>query len=188
MKVLLGVTGGVAAVLTGKLVAALKEAGHEVSVITTERAEHFQKPGDIFNLDEYGVNVWTDHDEWPTEQYQKGGIVRHIALREWADVVLIAPLTANTLAKIANGLADNLLTSVMRAWDFQKPVIVAPAMNTLMWHHPVTYTHLKTLEGWWHSNFQIVQPTVKKLACGDTGMGALADLSDIVSAVNCFSA
>lgn len=180
MKVLYGVTGSIAAGISVKILGALLASGHEVELVVTEKSLYFiELSGHISNLHP-DVKIWTEADEW---RYEPGGLVQHIALREWADVVLIAPLTANTLAKIANGLADNLLTSVMRAWDFQKPVIIAPAMNTLMWQHPVTDAHLRTLEGWYR-DFHVVQPTVKKLACGDTGIGALADLSDIVLAVN----
>lgn len=183
MKILYGVTGGVAAVITRVTIDMLRKSGHEVEIVTTEQGLYFFRPSDPKNAAR-GVKVWTDADEWPDVPYEKGAPVRHIALREWAEVMLIAPLTANTLAKIANGVADNLLTSVMRAWNLEKPVVVAPAMNTLMWQHPVTEVHLTTLAGW-YKHFSVVQPTVKQLACGDVGMGALANINDIVSAVSC---
>lgn len=184
MRILYGVTGGVAAVLTMKIIEALQKAGHEVQVVTTERSSHFLTSSSL-EMAELGVKVWTDADEWPHAHYEKGARVLHIDLREWADVMLIAPLTANTLAKIANGMADNLLTSIMRAWHLDRPVVIAPAMNTLMWTHPVTEAHLLTLE-LWYDDLYVVEPVVKKLACGDTGIGALADISQIVAAVNCF--
>jgi len=137
----------------------------------------------------------TDEDEWKSYKHVGGGKrgsgdpVLHIELRKWADVFVIAPLSANTLAKIANGLCDNLLTSVARAWEFttiggkiqpQKPIIVAPAMNTAMWHHPLTSSHLKVIES---LGFIVVQPVKKVLACGDIGDGALASIQDIIRSV-----
>src|SRR5205085_10485109 len=90
-----------------------------------------------------------DEDEWPGRsdgrRYERGEPVLHIELRRWADLLLIAPLDANTLAKLANGLADNCLTCVWRAWEPARPVVLAPAMNTLMWEHPLTGRHLRQL-------------------------------------------
>src|SRR5262249_58188629 len=86
--------------------------------------------------------VALDEDEWPGARYARGDDVLHIELRKWADLLLIAPVDANTLAKLAGGLADNCLTCVYRAWDPARPVILAPAMNTLMWAHRLTAQHL----------------------------------------------
>jgi phosphopantothenoylcysteine decarboxylase len=131
--------------------------------------------------------------------------VLHIELRRWADLLLIAPLDANTLAKLACGLADNCLTCVWRAWDPARPTILAPAMNTLMWEHPLTWRHLRQLATD-HSNLplppdaadeslmvwinahcprlSVVPPINKELACGDVGVGGMAELPEIVAAVN----
>lgn len=106
----------------------------------------------------------------------RGDPVLHIELRKWADICLIAPLSANTLAKIANGLADNLLTSTLRAWDFSKPICAAPAMNTYMWNHPVTLPQINLLETW---GYTVIYPISKKLVCGDTGVGAMADIDSL---------
>ena len=115
-----------------------------------------------------------------------------------------APLDANTLAKLAVGLCDNCLTCVWRAWDVARPVVLAPAMNTLMWQHPFTRRHLRTIAadaGAGHipahladdalinqindrsPTLRVVSPVNKALACGDTGIGGLADVADIVAAV-----
>ena len=134
----------------------------------------------------------------------------HIELRRWAEVLVIAPLDANTLAKLAAGLADNCLTCVWRAWDPNRPVILAPAMNTLMWEHPLTAQHLRRLAidhgagGAWASpkasehldleelldwinkscpKLHIVPPVSKRLACGDVGVGAMAAVTEILKAV-----
>lgn len=95
----------------------------------------------------------------------------------------MAPLSANTLAKLAAGLADNLLTCVARAWDFRagKPVVIAPAMNTAMWEHPLTAAHLRLLGD--VLGITIVPPTTRALACGDVGAGAMAAVGDVVDAV-----
>ncbi|GIM14859.1 hypothetical protein Vretimale_17744, partial [Volvox reticuliferus] len=116
--------------------------------------------------------VLGDEAEW--RQWRAvGDPVLHIELRRWADVLVVAPLSANTLAKMANGLADNLLTCVVRAWDFTKPLLVAPAMNTAMWASPFTSRHLDTLTQL-GVNVVVVPPVSKRLACGDEGTGAMA--------------
>jgi phosphopantothenoylcysteine synthetase/decarboxylase len=118
--------------------------------------------------------------------------VLHIDLRNWADICVVAPLSAHTLSKIANGLCDDLLTCILRAWDFgkSKPVVLAPAMNTAMWDHPLTTMHLNTVKNFGgeggNSTVVVVQPIAKTLACGEVGVGALAELDDITFTVeNC---
>jgi phosphopantothenoylcysteine decarboxylase len=120
----------------------------------------------------------------------------HIDLRVWADLLLIAPLSAHTLAKLSNGLCDDTLSCVVRAWDFGhgerpgKPLILAPAMNTAMWQHPLTRLQLCTIRGFWNTTgkdpregVSIICPQVKKLACGEIGNGALASVEDIMKCV-----
>jgi len=172
MKVLLGVTGSVAATLTPKLIAALIAAGHQVQIVATNASLYFWRPAEI------ELPVWLEEDEWPGEAYDKHATIKHIELREWADVLLIAPLTANTLAKMANGICDNLLTSVARAWERNKPMVVAPAMNTKMWEHPLSAEHLNRLNNWYR--LTVVNPVAKKLACGEQGVGAMAEIETIV--------
>jgi len=213
-NVLLGVTGSVAALRTPALYAQLKKAGHAVKVVTTRSSLYFF---DALALDPVGTESPTrnreavifDEDEWPGlsagRRYERADDVLHIELRRWADVLLIAPLDANTLAKLAIGLSDNCLTCVWRAWDPARPVILAPAMNTLMWEHPITVRHLSQLAAdagagsppgesgleemmdWINRgsrNLRIVPPISKRLACGDVGVGAMAGLEDIVAAVD----
>src|SRR4051812_24781042 len=209
-NILLGVTGSVAAVKTPELYSALRDRGHAVKIVATQSALYFFDPA---TLDSSRVLrnpevVILDEDEWPGrddgERYHRGDAVRHIELRRWADLLLVAPLDANTLAKFANGLCDNCLTCVWRALDPTRPVVVAPAMNTYMWEHPLTRRHLRALAadaGAGHvpghlddaatlaqinarsRTFRIVGPQIKVLACGDLGDGAMADVADVVAAV-----
>src|SRR5438552_1152170 len=139
-NVLLGVTGSVAAIYTPALYAALTEAGHAVKVVATRSSLYFFDPAHVA-----AGAVIRDKDEWPGQHYERGAPVLHIELRRWADLLLIAPLDANTLAKLACGLSDNCLTCVWRAWEPARPVVVAPAMNTLMWEHPLTQRHLNAI-------------------------------------------
>jgi len=176
MNILLGVTGSVAATLTAPLVQALQAAGYTVQVVATKPAEYF------FNAADIPARLWTETDEWPTTGWHKGDSVPHIELRKWADTFLIAPLTANTLAKLAHGLVNNLLTSVARAWDMTKPIIIAPAMNTFMWQHPATTEHLATLKRW-YPRLTVIDPVEKTLACGDTGIGAMASIDTILDTI-----
>ncbi|CAG2120445.1 unnamed protein product, partial [Medioppia subpectinata] len=104
----------------------------------------------------------------------------HIELRKWATVGVVAPIDANTLAKVAVGMCDNLLTCVLRAWDTDKPLLFCPAMNVNMWSHPITERNLQTLHSF---GYKQVGPIAKRLACGDTGMGAMAEVTAIVQQV-----
>ncbi len=203
-NILLGVTGSVAAIKTPLLYRALVQAGHAVKVVATNPALYFFDPAGL----PPGV-LHVDADEWPGRSegriYQRGDPVLHIELRRWADLLLVAPLDANTLAKLATGLCDNCLTCVWRAWDPARPVVLAPAMNTLMWENPATERHFRLLlENAGQPfppadaslervidiinqripSFQIVSPGVKQLACGDVGVGAMAETPDLVAAVH----
>lgn len=171
--ILLGVTGSVAAKLTPKLIVALDELG-EVQVVATDPSLYFWRPK------EAGVRVWTVSDEWPGALYQKDQEIPHIALGDWADILVVAPLTANTLTKMAVGIADNLLTSLYYAWPREKPIVIAPSMNTRMWENPLTERHINLL---WSHELAIAQPESKRSACGTVGRGAMADIDKIKSCV-----
>lgn len=198
-NILLGLTGSVAAVKAPELVAALRAANFDVTAVATDAATYFFNPAAL------GCDLVRDADEWPGERYERGDSVRHIELRKWADLFLIAPLDANTLAKLALGLCDNCLTCVWRAWDPAKPVVLAPAMNTLMWENSFTRRHLRSIAadfGAGHlpghldqdqmiplmndrcKGLRVVAPVSKALACGDVGVGAMASVADIVEAVS----
>ncbi|XP_055984754.1 phosphopantothenoylcysteine decarboxylase isoform X2 [Sorex fumeus] len=106
--------------------------------------------------------------------------VLHIELRRWADLLLVAPLDANTLGKVASGICDNLLTCVIRAWDRSKPLLFCPAMNTAMWEHPITAQQVSQLKAFGYTEIPCVS---KKLVCGDQGLGAMAEVDTIVDKV-----
>lgn len=213
-KVLLGVTGSVAAIRTPELYEALTRSGHTVRIVATQASLYFFDPAVIRASDASSAGrdpsvVSLDEDEWPRrragERYEREDAVLHIELRRWADLLLIAPLDANTLAKLACGLCDNCLTCVWRAWDASRPIILAPAMNTLMWEQSLTTRHLRQLaenvgapcppartspeELLDHINgacvrLRVVPPVSKRLACGDIGVGAMASVAEIVAIVN----
>lgn len=175
MNVLHGFTGSVASVLAQKFKDNYKTNKDEVKYVLTSSSFHI-----LNGVKEPLIlsDAWTDHNEWA--EYKNKKTVLHIDLVKWADVFVIAPLSANTLAKLANGLCDNLLTCCARAWNFEKRMIVAPAMNTQMWNHPITLEHIKKIESW---GVTVVPPTSKKLYCGDIGIGAMAKVEDIINEV-----
>src|SRR5436190_20460177 len=142
-RIILGVTGSVAALKAPELFAALRASGHAVRVVATEPALYFFDLAALGPDDPSGGPLFRDADEWPGVRYRRGDPVLHIAFRQWADLLIVAPLDANTLGKFALGLSDNFLTCLFRAWDFSRPVVLAPAMNTLMWQSPVTLRHLR---------------------------------------------
>jgi hypothetical protein len=128
------------------------------------------------------------------DRWYKDDPVLHIELRKWADVLVIAPLTVNTLAKMAHGICDNLLTSVFRAWEPGLPVVIAPAANTMMWEagsgglvgrhrsNSLAGEQISMLRG--YHDLTVVGPVAKELACRETGMGAMADIADVVAEVD----
>ncbi|XP_072291929.1 phosphopantothenoylcysteine decarboxylase isoform X1 [Eucyclogobius newberryi] len=173
-NVLVGVTGSVAALKLPLLVSELLQlSGVDVRVVTTEHAKHFYNPADV------QVKIYSDSDEWELWTHRSDPVL-HIELRRWAHLFIIAPLDANTLAKIANGICDNLLTCVVRAWDMSRPLLFCPAMNTAMWNHPITAEHVSKLETFGYREISCIS---KKLVCGDEGKGAMAEVPTIVSAI-----
>jgi phosphopantothenoylcysteine decarboxylase len=212
-RLILGVTGSVAAIKTPELLAALRRARHDIKVVATEPALYFfdpdaLEPGHEAGGAAAGPLLLRDADEWPAPGYRRGDPVLHIELRNWADLLIVAPLDANTLAKLAIGISDNFLTCIFRAWDFAKPVFLAPAMNTLMWRSPVTLRHLRQLledrsesavPGGWtldeapdvfarHApRIVLIPPQAKRLACGDIGIGAMAEVLQIAEIVRDWS-
>lgn len=176
-RILLAASGSVAAIKFANLCRCFSEWA-EVKAVATKPSLHFI---DKASLPEDAI-LYTDEEEWSTWK-KIGDSVLHIELRRWADIMVIAPLSANTLGKIAGGLCDNLLTCIVRAWDYNKPLFVAPAMNTLMWNNPFTERHLMVID---ELGISLIPPVSKRLACGDYGNGAMAEPSLIYSTVRLF--
>lgn len=175
MKLLIGVTASVAASLTPKLVLAIAKniPNIEIKLIATSKSLYF------FQKEDVAFPILTDKDEWPETGYIKGAEVPHIELGNWADVLLIAPLTADTLSDIAHGKSSKFLTSVVLAWPREKQIIVAPAMNTRMWENPITQANLSVIQDTYDA--EVIGPKEKMLACGTYGIGAMADIATITA-------
>lgn len=175
MKILLGVTGGIAAYKAAELVRSLQQRGVDVQVAMTASAEEFVRPLTFAALTGHPVlgSLWQPDTHADGPDFD----IEHIAIAQQIDALVIAPCTANTLAKLANGLADDLISTVYLAT--KAPVLIAPAMNVNMWDHAATQANLRILEA---RGAQIVVPGSGYLACGMTGGGRLAEVEAIADA------
>ncbi|MDR1387114.1 MAG: phosphopantothenoylcysteine decarboxylase [Propionibacteriaceae bacterium] len=174
--VLLGVSGSVAAYKAIDLAHRLTRAGWAVDVVLTAAARRFVT--DLAFQSLTGRRVHSD-------QFERGdpAQIEHIELARRADLALLAPATADLIGQLAHGLAPDLLTSAMLAWR-GRPVLLAPAMNTAMWENPLVQANLRRLTD---LGYQLIEPRVAQLACGETGPGALADLDQIMARVEALS-
>ncbi|QHN02545.1 bifunctional phosphopantothenoylcysteine decarboxylase/phosphopantothenate--cysteine ligase CoaBC [Granulicella sp. WH15] len=179
MNVLVGVAGGVAAYKAAELVRALQNRGVDVQVAMTRSAEEFIRPLTFAALTGHQVftSLWKPSAEATSGEAGPFSI-EHIAVAQQIDALVIAPATANTIARLAHGLADDFLTTLALATT--APILLAPAMNVNMWNHPATQANLRTLES---RGVQIVPTGSGYLACGMTGGGRLADPEVIAEAV-----
>ncbi len=174
MQIILGITGGVAAYKSAELARLLANQGHRVRCILTEAGARFITPLTLTSLTGepcYGANP--DQGEW-----RANPSIEHIELARWADLVAVVPATANILGKAANGLASDLLSTVLLAT--RAPVLWAPAMNTGMWEHPAVQANLVRLRSFGHA---VVDPGEGVLACGEEGSGKLAEVAAIAEAI-----
>ena len=174
MQIILGITGGIAAYKAAELARLLANQGHRVRCILTEAGSRFITPLTLTSLTGepcYGANP--DQGEW-----RANPSVEHIELARWADLVAVVPATANILGKAANGLASDLLSTVLLAT--RAPVLWAPAMNTGMWEHPAVQANLQRLRSFGHA---VVEPGEGLLACGEEGAGKLAEVAVIAEAI-----
>jgi len=169
--IVLGVTGSIAAYKAAELVRLMIKRGWQVSVIMTRAATHFVGELTFQTLSQNPVLVdeFKIREEWDPV---------HVSLADWADLLVIAPCTANIIAKLAHGLADDALTSTALACT--APLIIAPAMNDNMWQHPATKENLRILKA---RGAGIINPGKGDLACGRAGEGRLAELETIMAAV-----
>lgn len=170
MRILLGVSGGIAAYKAAELARLLSKRGHAVRCVLTEAGARFITPLTLASLTGEPVSgANPDRAEW-----RPSPVIEHIELARWAEVVCVAPATADILGKTANGLADDLLSTVLLA--ARVPVLWAPAMNTAMWDHPAVQANVERLRGFGH---HFVEPVGGLLACGEEGTGKLAEVEDI---------
>lgn len=177
MKVTVGVSGGIAAYKSAELVRALQKHALDVHVVMTQAAQQFVQPLTFAALTGHKVitGMWETPDEPGGDAASS---IEHMDAAQTIDALVVAPATANILAKFANGIADDFLSTLYLATT--APVIVAPAMNVNMWQHPATQANLETLAS---RNARIVTPESGYLACGMTGPGRLAETEAIVEAV-----
>jgi phosphopantothenoylcysteine decarboxylase/phosphopantothenate--cysteine ligase len=178
MRVVVGVSGGIAAYKAAELVRALQRQAVEVHVAMTAAAQRFVQPLTFAALTGRKVitSLWDEWDEAGAAPEQNG--IDHIAEAQWADALVVAPATANILAKFAHGIADDFLSTLYLA--VTAPVLVAPAMNVNMWNHPVTQANLEILR---QRGVGIVEPGTGELACGMVGTGRMAEPEAIAEAV-----
>jgi phosphopantothenoylcysteine synthetase/decarboxylase len=173
MKILIGVTGGIAAYKLPGVIRRLRESGYEVETIATEAAFHFI-PEETLAI-ATGGRVHTEKTWW-----EESGRVEHVSLARWADLVLVAPATADSMARAAIGLGDDLLSATILAGA--KRVLWAPAMNPEMWESPATRRNVETLKSWGHS---FVGPAEGPMASAEEepGVGRLVEEAEILEAV-----
>ena len=169
-RIVLGISGGIAAYKAAEVVRGLVKAGAEVHVIMTPAGQRFITPLTLQTLS--GQPVITG--QW---DLSRGADVQHISLAREIDLFLVAPATADVLARLAHGIADDFLSTFYLA--VTAPVAVAPAMNVWMWEHPATQANLALLKS---RGVHIIEPGVGDLACGDEGIGRIADPDVIVEA------
>ncbi len=169
--IVLGITGGIAAYKAADIASKLTQAGVKVETVMTEAATRFITPLTLRNLT--GRPVVTDMFEMASEYNEE-----HIALAEAADAVVIAPATANTIARLAAGIADNMLGCIVLATE--APVIIAPAMNDVMYKNSITQENLSKLKA---RGFTIIEPEYGRLASGKMGMGRLPETARIIEVI-----
>lgn len=171
MNILLGISGGIAAYKAPELVRALRRRDHAVRCVLTANGAKLVAANALAAVS--GQPVYDDL--WSAD-----GHIPHIDLPRWAHALVIAPATADLLARLSLGLADDLLTTLVLALEPAKPVWLAPAMNTVMWEKPVVQAHVATLAG---RGARIISPVSGNLACGEQGVGAMADPERIADAI-----
>lgn len=179
MNILLAVTGSIASYKSFDLLRALVKRGHHVRVVLTEGALEFVKPELFRYLGAEAVMLPTDDFNAATPG------VPHVDLGKWAQVMAIAPLSANTLTKLATGQCSDLLGSIFLAWRQDRPVLLFPAMNTMMWQHAFTQEHVAKINKLPFA--KVVDPAAGLLACGDEGQGKLMDVDAIADTIECYN-
>ncbi|MBN1639049.1 MAG: bifunctional phosphopantothenoylcysteine decarboxylase/phosphopantothenate--cysteine ligase CoaBC [Ignavibacteriales bacterium] len=168
-KILLKISGSIATYKVADLISKLMQNNFEVQTVVTDNALQFIGKATLEGLT--GKPVYTD-------SFEEGKMMSHINLMNWADLILLAPATGNTINKMACGIADNLVTSLFLVWDKKKPYLIAPAMNTNMYEHPTTQDSLKKLSSW---GVKVLPTGDGWLACGAVGKGKLLEVQEIMN-------
>ena len=173
MKVIVGITGGIAAYKSPMLVRLLRKAGHEVKCVATEHALQFVTPLTLETVsgNKLYADLFASDNDHTTE---------HISLKDWGDVMVVAPATANIIGKMASGIGDDALSTLLLSFA-RKPIYIAPAMNTQMWENPAVQRNIAYLRS---VGVHIVEPAEGELACGTSGTGRMAEPEDIFECVN----
>ena len=173
MNIVLGVTGSISAYKAADITSKLSKAGHDVHIILTDGGSKFITPLALQTLSKNKIH---------TEFFEEGNPkeVKHITLAENADILVIAPASANIIGKIAGGIADDLLSATVMAAATTTPVYLAPAMNTNMYENPIVQANIEKLTA---LGYKFIEPKESLLACGVTGKGALADVDVIVDII-----
>lgn len=169
----IAVTGSISAYKAADIISELGKLGHNVTVLMTESAQQFITPLTLQVLSKNPVHTSVMAEDRPD-------VVNHIALAKDTDLFLVAPATADTIARLAQGRANDIISAVALALPSSVKKMIAPAMNTMMYDNLLTQANIKTLK---EIGFKEIEPRVALLACGDLGRGALATVADIVSAV-----
>ncbi len=172
--ILVGISGGIAAYKIPELIRSLVKAGAEVRVATTQNALQFVTELTLQTVS--GCSVYSD-----VFAAINAHATEHISLPEWADAMIVAPATANVLCKMANGIADDALTTTICSCVARKPIIVAPAMNDKMWENPAVQKSVETIRAWEH--IRVVEPDEGLLACGTSGKGRMAEVEVLQEAL-----
>jgi len=170
-KILFILTGSIALFKIAFVLSSLKKQGYDIKIIATKAALNFIGLSTLEGLT--SEKIYTD-------MYESGSNMDHIHLVRWADTIVVAPATANYINKISLGIGDDLATTALLAHDFEKPVLLFPAMNTKMYNHPATTEHIQKLKNW---GVQIYDSATGVLACGETGVGRLLEPDDIIKIV-----
>ena len=172
--ILVGISGGIAAYKIPELIRSLIKEGAEVRVVVTQNALEFVTELTLQTLSGSRVysNVFAAINEHSTE---------HISLPDWADLMVVAPTTANVIGKMAAGIADDALTTTLCSCAARKPIIIVPAMNDKMWENPATQQAIRTLQSW--SNITVLEPEEGFLACGTSGKGRMPEIPIIQEAI-----
>ena len=171
-KILLVVCGGIAAYKSLEIIRLLKKNGSKVKTILTKNAKNFITPLSVASLSQEKVysDLFNSDDESEMD---------HISLSRWSDIILVAPITANTISKISFGLSEDLASTVIFASD--KKIFLAPAMNVRMWEHKSNKENVKKLSDF---GYEFIGPEVGEMACGEYGLGKMADPEVIISYIN----